>query len=108
MEQTKFREKCNDKINNILDYKEQLEQAKMNLDSEKESLLELLRDNRTYKFYGDTGIAKIIAFDRESLIKDDVLITIDKVNKGLQKDRINVNELMKKSSVCFVMVRGLE
>lgn len=105
MEHTRFREKCNDKINNILDYKEKLEEVKMNLEIEKESLLDLLQENNTYEFYGDTGIAKIIAYDRENLIKDDVLTTIDKVNKGLQKDRINVNELIKKSSVCFVMVR---
>ena len=64
-----------------------------------------MKNNATYEFYGDTGIAKIIAFDRESLIKDDVLTTIDDVNTGRVK-KINVNELMKKSSVCFVMVRG--
>lgn len=108
MEHTVFKEKVNEKIESILDIKYNLENLKMDLDSEKESLLSLMRENNIYEFYGDGGIAKIIAFSRENLVKDDVLVTIEKVNRGLQKDRINVHELMKKSNVCFVMVRGLE
>ena len=108
MEHTVFKEKCNEKIESILDIKDKLNDLKMDLDSEKESLLDLMQENNTYEFYGNSGIAKIIAFSRENLVKDDVLVTIEKVNKGLQKDKINVQELMKKSDVCFVMVRGLE
>ena len=101
MEHTVFKEKINEKIESILDIKYNLEKLKMDLDSEKESLLSLMKENNIYEFYGESGIAKIIAFSRESLIKDDVLVTIDKVNRGIQKDRINVHELMKKSNVCF-------
>lgn len=108
MEQTIFKEKVNEKIESILDIKDKLNDLKMDLDSEKESLLDLMQENNTYEFYGECGIAKIIAFSRENLVKDDVLVTIEKVNRGLQKDRINIHELMKKSDVCFVMVRGLE
>ena len=108
MEHTVFKEKCNEKIESILDIKDKLNDLKMEFDSEKESLLDLMQENNTYEFYGNSGIAKIIAFSRENLVKDDVLVTIEKVNKGLQKDKINVHELMKKSDVCFVMVRGLE
>lgn len=108
MEHTVLKEQVNEKIDSILEIKYEIENLKMDLESEKEALLNTLRSNNIYEFYGEKGLAKIIAFSRESLIKDDVLVTIDKVNKGLQKDRINPSELMKKSHVCFVLVRGNE
>ncbi|WP_195238614.1 hypothetical protein [Romboutsia sp. 1001285H_161024_C4] len=102
------KERIDRKIDNILDIKDKMEILQMELDSEKETLLQIMKSNNLWECQSEYGSAKIIAFDRESLIKDDVLVTIDKVNRGLQKERINVNKLMKKSKVCFVLVRGLE
>lgn len=100
-----FNKKYEDRINAIIDYQHKLKNAKEHLDIEKESLLTLMKENNTYKYYGEFGIAKIIAFDRENLVKDEVLATIDDVNAGRVK-KIDVDELMKESKVCFVMVRG--
>lgn len=103
-----IREAIDEKIDCILDIKDKMQELQWELDNEKISLLEVMKSNNVWDHKSNYGSAKIIAFDRESLKKDDVLITIDKVNRGLQKDRINVNELIKKSKVCFVLVRGIE
>lgn len=102
-----FDKRYEDKINAIIDYQHELKNAKEHLDYEKEQLLELMKSNATYEYYGENGIAKIIAFDRENLVKDEVLATIDDVNAGRVK-KIDVDELMKESKVCFVMVRSKE
>lgn len=102
-----FDKRYEDKINAIIEHQHKLKNAKEHLDYEKEQLLELMKNNATYEYYGENGIAKIIAFDRENLVKDEVLATIDDVNAGRVK-KIDVDELMKESKVCFVMVRSKE
>lgn len=101
----KFDKKYEDRINAIIDCQHKLKNAKEHLTIEKEQLLELMKSNATYEYYGENGIAKIIAFDRENLVKDEVLATVEDVNAGRVK-KIDVDELMKESKVCFVMVRG--
>lgn len=101
----KFDKRYEDKINAIVEYQYTLKDTKEHLNYEKEQLLELMKTNATYEYYGENGIAKIIAFDRENLVKDEVLATVEDVNAGRVK-KIDVDELMKESKVCFVMVRG--
>lgn len=107
MGRTVFMEKCEEKIETILDLRDEISSLQMNLDMEKDSLLRLMKENNTYEYFSATASAKIITFNRESLVKDEVLATVEDVNAGRVK-KIDVDELMKESKVCFVMVRGLE
>lgn len=108
MGRTVFMEKCEEKIETILDLRDKISSLQMSLESEKESLLSLMRENNTYEYFGATTSAKIITFNRESLVKDEVITTIAKVNAGQQNEKIKLHELMKVSPVCFVLVKGLE
>lgn len=108
MEQTVVKSKINEMIDNILAMKDKINSLQWQLDNEKDLLKGLMLNNKIDDFYGEEGTAKIISFSRDNLIKNDVLLTIDKVNKGMQSGKIDPNELMKKSYVCFVLVRGNE
>lgn len=108
MGRTVFMEKCEEKIETILDLRDEISSLQMNLDMEKDSLLRLMKENNTYEYFSATASAKIITFNRESLVKDEVITTIAKVNAGQQNEKIKLHELMKVSPVCFVLVKGLE
>lgn len=106
MARTALDEEIEDLIDDILDIKEKISSHEMELESKKDNLLNLMSDNKKYEFYGEKGSAKIISYVREGLIKDTVLNTFNKVNKGTLDGKINVFEHIKKSPVYFVLVKG--
>ena len=100
-------QEMNDLMESILDKKEEMQVLESELESLKDNLLTLMQDNHKSEFETIFGKAKMISFGRESLIKEEVLMTIDDFNKG-RKDKVNVNDLIKISPVCFVLVRAKE
>jgi len=105
---TRNEEEMTGLMESILDKKEEMQILEGELESLKDNLLTLMRNNNRCEFETDFAKAKIIAFGRESLIKEEVLMTIDQVNRGYLEGKINVNELIKTSPVCFVLVRAKE
>lgn len=98
-------EKIDELIDEVLDIKEKISNYEMELESKKDNLLSTMKDNKKYDFVGEKGSAKIISYIRESLIKDEVLNTFDKVNKGQLEGEIKAFEHIKQSPVYFVLVK---
>ena len=105
---TKVEEEIQDLIVDVLDIREKLIEVEGDLESAKYQLLTKLQENNLTSFVCDEGKAKIIAFNRQSLIKDEVLLTFNDINKGLIKNKINVRDYLKSSNICFVLVKGIE
>lgn len=105
---SKVLQEMTDLMESILDKKEEIQMLECELESLKNNLLTLMQDNHKSEFETIFAKAKIISFGRESLIKEEVLLTIDDVNKGRLKDKINIRNLIKTSPVCFVLVRAKE
>jgi hypothetical protein len=104
---TRNEEEMTNLMESILDKKEEMQVLEEDLESMKDTLLNLMRDNHRVEFNTLTANAKIISFGRESLKREEVLMTIDDFNKG-RKDKVNINDLIKVSPVCFVLVRAKE
>lgn len=102
---TKEQEEMNDLMEAILDIKERIQGLEFDLESDKNELMTMMRKNNKYEIASPTAKAKIIEFNRESLIKDKTLQVIDKFNKGVSKEKINIKDLVKDSSICFVLVK---
>jgi len=105
---TKVEQEMTDLMESILDNKEEIQMLEDELESLKISLLTLMENNHKYEFETKFAKAKIISFGRERLIKEDVLMTINEFNKGRLKEKININDLIKVSKVCFVLVKAKE
>ncbi|WP_061330260.1 hypothetical protein [Clostridium botulinum] len=88
--------------------KEEMQVLEEDLESMKDTLLNLMRDNHRVEINSLTANAKIISFGRESLKREEVLMTIDDFNKGRLKEKVNINDLIKTSPVCFVLVKAKE
>lgn len=98
-------EEIDELIDDILNIKDKISNYEMELESKKDNLLSKMQENKKYDFNGKNGNAKIISYVRESLIKDEVLNTFNKVNKGQLEGKINTFEHIKKSPVSFVLVK---
>ncbi|WP_097026148.1 hypothetical protein [Clostridium peptidivorans] len=105
---TKAEEKMSDLMEEILDKKESLKIIENDLDSLKNQLIEVMINNKLIKFNTYTASATIMNFDRSSLIKDEVLMTVNSVNKGTLQGKIDIADLIKVSPVHFVLVRSKE
>jgi len=105
MTKEKWQEDAAEMISNILDFKEVIKNTQMDLDSEKERLANLLKEHHISQFSCEAGKANFVKFEREGLIKDNVVDTVDGVNKG-QIKKINMRDLTKDINVCFINVRG--
>lgn len=98
-------EQANELLEKILDNKEVSKRAQEELDSNKEALANLMRENNSNEFVGKTGKANFVKFEREGLVKDNVVDTVDGVNKG-RINKIDMKDLTKEINVCFLNVRG--
>lgn len=105
MTKEKWHEKADDLIDIILDLKEKGKINKEDLDSAKMELIELLEDYGVSEYVGANGKANFVDFEREGLVKDSVVETVDGVNKGKIK-QINMKDLTKDIKVHFINVRG--
>lgn len=105
MVKEKWHEEAEDLINQVLDLKEKAKQNKEDLDGAKVQLAELLQKHEVNHYSGENGKCNFVRFEREGLIKDNVLLAVDSVNKG-QIKRINMRDLTKDIKVCFINVRG--
>lgn len=101
----KWQEKADDLINDILDTKEKVKGLTEELSDMKEELAKLLADNNSINYSGQYGKCNFVDFEREGLIKDNVIDTVDGVNKGKIK-KINMRDLTKDIKVHFINVRG--
>jgi|GEM_PF-3793065 len=99
--------KISNLIDEILDAKFEINSRQQDLEDAKERLIELMDEKKVDKITCDFGIASIVAFNRQSLLKDEVLNTFAAVNAG-QVKTINTSEHMKLSPVRFVLVKPLE
>lgn len=102
MTKEKWHEKADDLIDIILDLKEKGKRNKEDLDSAK---MELIEDYGVSEYVGANGKANFVDFEREGLVKDSVVETVDGVNKGKIK-QINMKDLTKDIKVHFINVRG--
>ena len=105
---TKVEQEMVDLMESILDKKEEIEIIESDLDSLKTNLLSLMQANHKVEINTKFARAKVISFGRESLKKDEVLFTLNQVNKGVLDGKINICELIKRSPVCFVLVKAKE
>lgn len=105
MAKEKWQEDAAEMISNIIDFKESIKNTQMDLDSEKERLANLLKEHHISQFTCEAGKANFVKFEREGLIKDNVVDTVEGVNKGHIK-KINMRDLTKDINVCFINVRG--
>jgi len=105
MTKEKWHEEAEDLINQVLDLKEKAKQNQEDLDGAKEQLATLLQKHNANEYIGEYGKCNFVRFEREGLIKDNVLFTVDGVNKG-QIKKINMRDLTKDIKVCFLNVRG--
>lgn len=105
MTKEKWQEEADDLIDIILDLKEKGKRNKEDLDSAKMELVYLLEKNNRNEYIGQNGKANFVDFEREGLVKDNVVETVDGVNKGKIK-QINMKDLTKDIKVHFINVRG--
>lgn len=101
----KWQEEAEDLIDTILELKENGKRNREDLDSAKMELVELLGKNNATEYVGKNGKANFVDFEREGLVKDNVVETVDGVNKGKIK-QINMRDLTKEIKVHFINVRG--
>lgn len=104
-EKTQWKEEADQLIDSILDSKEQIKTHSEGLESDKLRLSEILRENNLNEYTGQNGKANFVRFEREGLVKDHVVDTVEGVNKG-RITKINMGDLTKDIKVCFLNVRG--
>ena len=105
MAKEKWQEKADDLIDQILDLKEKIKSDQEDLNSTKAELVNLLEEQNRNGYNGQYGKCSFVNFHREGLIKDNVIETIDGVNKG-KINKINMKDLTKDIKVHFLNVRG--
>ncbi|EJE7235431.1 hypothetical protein M5L40_002390 [Clostridium botulinum] len=105
MNKEKWQEKADELVDAILDLKEKGKRNKEDLDSLKMELVDLLESKNVNEFVGKNGKTNFVDFEREGLVKENVLETVDGVNKGRIKN-INMRDLTKDIKVHFINVRG--
>ncbi|AUN03431.1 hypothetical protein RSJ19_11070 [Clostridium botulinum] len=105
MNKEKWQEKADELVDAILDLKEKGKRNKEDLDSLKMELVDLLESKNVNEFVGKNGKANFVNFEREGLVKENVVETVDGVNKGRIKN-INMRDLTKDIKVHFINVRG--
>lgn len=102
----KWMERADELIDAILTIKEDVKAKTEDLDSHKQELAQLLRDNKRDEYIGKYGKANFVEFEREGLVKDNVVDAVNGVNKG-QINKIDMKDLTKDIEVCFLNVRGV-
>lgn len=105
MNKEKWQEKADELVDSILDLKEKGKRNKEDLDSLKMELVDLLESKNANEYVGKNGKANFVDFEREGLVKENVVETVDGVNKGKIKN-INMKDLTKEIKVHFINVRG--
>lgn len=105
MTKEKWQEEADELIDQILDMKEKAKSTQENLESAKYELTNLLEEHNLNEYSGANGKCNFVNFEREGLIKDNVVETVDGVNKGNIKS-INMKDLTKDIKVHFLNVRG--
>lgn len=105
MKKEKWQEDADELIDRILDNKEQIKNLQDELDSDKTELVELLEEHNVNEYSGSNGKANFVNFQREGLVKDAVVETVDDVNKG-KVNYIDMKDLTKDINVYFLNVRG--
>lgn len=105
MSKEKWEEKVDELIDEILDLKEKGKRTKEDLDSAKIELIDLLEKHNLVEYMGVNGKVNFVDFEREGLVKNNVVETVDGVNKGKIK-RIDMKDLTKDIKVHFLNVRG--
>ncbi|MBU5486996.1 hypothetical protein KQI77_02305 [Clostridium sp. MSJ-8] len=105
MTKEKWNELADELIDNILNVKEQIKNLQDELDSDKSELVDLLEEHGQTEYKGPNGKANFVDFQREGLVKDAVVETVDDVNKG-KINKINMKDLTKEIKVTFINVRG--
>lgn len=106
MNKEKWMERADELIEVILDIKEEVKSKTEDLDSHKQELSDLLRENNREEYTGDKGKANFVQFEREGLVKDNVVDAVNGVNKG-KVTKIDMKDLTKDIEVCFLNVRGV-
>lgn len=106
MNKEKWMERADELIEVILDIKEEVKSKTEDLDSHKQELADLLRENNREEYIGDKGKANFVQFEREGLVKDNVVDAVNGVNKG-KVTKIDMKDLTKDIEVCFLNVRGV-
>lgn len=101
----KWQEDVEDIIDRILDIKEKIKNLQDELDSDKGALVYLLDERGVNEYTGTNGKANFVDFQREGLVKDAVVETVDDVNKG-KLNHIDMKDLTKNIKVHFINVRG--
>ncbi|MEG2412603.1 MAG: hypothetical protein RSA29_16995 [Clostridium sp.] len=105
MVKEKWQEDISEMISNILDFKEVIKNAQVDLESEKVRLMGMLKQHNLSQFTCEAGKVNFVRFEREGLVKDNVVDTVEGVNKG-RITKINMGDLTKDIKVCFINVRG--
>ncbi|MDS1004431.1 hypothetical protein P9J83_13100 [Clostridium sporogenes] len=105
MNKEKWQEEADELVDAILDLKEKGKRNKEDLDSLKMELVDLLESKNVNEFVGKNGKANFVDFEREGLVKENVVETVDGVNKGRIKN-INMRDLTKDIKVHFINIRG--
>ncbi|MBM7836467.1 hypothetical protein [Clostridium sardiniense] len=105
MAKERWNEKADELIDQILDLKEKNKTYTEDLQSAKYELVNLLEENHVSEYVGKNGKANFVDFQREGLVKDHVIETVDGVNKGKIKN-IDMKDLTKDIKVHFINVRG--
>lgn len=105
MNKEKWQVKADELVDKILDLKEEGKRNKEDLDSLKIELVDLLESKNVNEYTGENGKANFVDFEREGLIKQSVVETVDGVNKGRIKS-IDMKDLTKEIKVHFINVRG--
>lgn len=106
MNKEKWMERADELIEVILDIKEDVKSKTEDLDSHKQELADLLKENNREEYIGDKGKANFVQFEREGLVKDNVVDAVNGVNKG-KVTKIDMKDLTKDIEVCFLNVRGV-
>lgn len=101
----KWQEDAEEIIDRILDSKEKIKNLQDELDSDKGALVDLMEEQNINEYSGSNGKANFVDFQREGLVKDNVVETVDGVNKG-KINKIDMKDLTKNIKVHFINVRG--
>lgn len=105
MAKERWNEKADELIDQILDLKEKKKISEEDLQGAKSELVNLLEEHHVSEYVGKNGKANFVDFEREGLVKDNVIETVDGVNKGRIKN-IDMKDLTKDIKVHFLNVRG--
>lgn len=104
MTKEKWNETADELIDRILDTKERVKDLQDQLEVDKTQLIELLEEHNLTEYKGTYGKANFVNFQREGIIKNAVIETVDDVNKG-RVDHIDMKDLIKNINVNFINVR---